>query len=290
MRVVLITTRASLEENKRIETEVVALGHKFTMLDFKDFEYSVIDGKLEVEHFSYLKPDVVIVRGIFNAVKPIAMFINGLRKSGVKVFDNNFTHHIYSINKIADIMKLAQADIPIPDSFHLNSFDSFIPSAEKIGYPIICKLTRTGKGAGIYKFDDSASFQTFINSLQEREAEPKSYMIQKFIPYVHDLRILIIGQEMYCMKRIPGEGEFRANFSLGGSVELFDLDEPGKELAKKALHAVDLQIGGVDMLITEDNKRYILEVNHTAGFIGMELATSTNIGKIWVEYALAQAR
>lgn len=279
-----------MEENKRIEAEILSMGHSFALLDFKDFEYSVIDGKLEVENFSNIRPDIVIIRGIFNAVKPIAMFINGLRKKGVKVFDNNFTHHIYSINKIADIMKLAQADVPIPDSFHLNSFDKFISSAEKVGYPIICKLTRTGKGAGIYKFDDSASFQAFVNTLQEREAEPKSYMIQKFVPYVHDLRILIIGEEMYCMKRIPGEGEFRANFSLGGSVELFDLDEPGKELAKKALHAVDLQIGGVDMLITEDNTRYILEVNHTAGFIGMELATSTNIGKIWVEYALNNAK
>jgi glutathione synthase/RimK-type ligase-like ATP-grasp enzyme len=92
------------------------------------------------------------------------------------------------------------------------------------------------------------------------------------------------------MRRIPGEGEFRANFSLGGSVELFDLDEAGKKMAMKALKAVGLSIGGVDMLITEDNKRYILEVNHTAGFIGMELATSTNIGKIWVEHAIASAK
>ena len=48
------------------------------------------------------------------------------------------------------------------------------------------------------------------------------------------------------------------------------------------------------MLITKDKdgvaKRYILEVNHTAGFLGMEKATGENIGKIFVEHAIAQAR
>lgn len=295
MHIALITTRASLEENRRIRDEVEKMGHKFTLLDLTDFEYSVINGNLKVIEFEGLNPDIVIVRGIFNAVKSIATYVNGLRKRGVKVFDNNFTEHIYSINKIVDVMKLAFAGIPIPNTFHLHSYDKFIPAAKEIGYPVICKLARTGKGAGVYKFDNELALQNFIAELQNREIEPKSYMLQEFINYEHDLRILIIGEQMFCMKRIPGEGEFRANFSLGGTVELFELDEEGRKMALNALHAVNLNIGGVDMLITKDKdgvpaKRYILEVNHTAGFIGMELATSTNIGKIWVEHAIANAK
>lgn len=290
MHIVLITTRTSLEENKRIEDEIRSLGHEFTMLDMTEFEYSVVGGKLSVVRFGDLKPDIVIVRGIFNAVKSIATFINGLRKEGIKVFDNSFTEHIYSINKIVDVMKLAHANIPIPDTFHLHHFDKFVPSAKQIGFPVICKLARTGKGAGVYKFDTETNLQNFLTELQNREIEPTSYMLQQFIDYKHDLRILIIGDKYFCMKRIPADGEFRANFSLGGTVELFELDEQGQKLAFDALRAVGLSIGGVDMLITEDGKRYILEVNHTAGFIGMELATSTNIGKIWVEHAIASAK
>jgi len=290
MHIVLITTRESLEENKRIKEEILALGHGFTLIDLKEFEYSVVNGKLSVPEFTDLKADLVIVRGIFNAVKSIAIFVEGLRKSGVKVFDNNFTNHFYSINKIADVMKLANAEIPLPNTFHLHSFEKFIPAARQIGYPVVCKLARTGKGAGIYKFDNEVDLSSFLTELTEREIEPKSYMLQQFIDYEHDLRILIIGDQMFCMKRIPGEGEFRANFSLGGTVKLFDLDEEGKTLARAALKAVNLDIGGVDMLIAKDGKRYILEVNHTAGFIGMELATKTNIGKIWVEYAIANAK
>jgi glutathione synthase/RimK-type ligase-like ATP-grasp enzyme len=57
-----------------------------------------------------------------------------------------------------------------------------------------------------------------------------------------------------------------------------------------ALTAIDMSVGGVDVLIAEGNKKYILEVNHTAGFVGMEKATGENIGRVFVEHAIANAR
>jgi glutathione synthase/RimK-type ligase-like ATP-grasp enzyme len=51
-----------------------------------------------------------------------------------------------------------------------------------------------------------------------------------------------------------------------------------------------MSIGGVDILITGHNKRYILEVNHTAGFVGMEKATGENIAKIYLEHAIKEAK
>jgi len=92
------------------------------------------------------------------------------------------------------------------------------------------------------------------------------------------------------MRRIPAKNEFRANFSLGGSVELFDPQPKTIKLAHQALKAVDMTIAGVDVLITQDNKQYILEVNHTAGFVGMEKATGKNIAKIWLEHAIKTAK
>jgi len=51
-----------------------------------------------------------------------------------------------------------------------------------------------------------------------------------------------------------------------------------------------MTVGGVDILIDKNNKRYILEVNHTAGFVGMEKATNKNIGKLFIEHAIKEAR
>jgi len=51
------------------------------------------------------------------------------------------------------------------------------------------------------------------------------------------------------------------------------------------LAAVNLDIGGVDVLITPDGTRYILEANHTPGMLGMEEATGENITREYLEYA-----
>jgi len=290
MNIVLITTRSTLEENLRIAEEAKILGHIFKLVDMKEFEYGITNGKLYIKQFENLYPDIIIMRGVFNSIKSITAYVESLRSKGVKVFDNNFLSHKYSINKIADLIKLAQAGIPVPDSYHLHDFKKYLPTANKLGYPMICKLTRTGKGAGVYKFDNKENLTKFVVDLENREAEPESYLLQEFIPYKYDLRILIIGSDIFCMRRFPKKGDFRANFSLGGSVELFDLDEKGNTLAINAMQAVGIEVAGVDLLITEDNKRYILEVNHTPGMIGMEKATSKNIAGIYLEYAIKNAR
>lgn len=290
MNIVLITTRSTLEENLRIAEEAKILGHIFKLVDMKEFEYGITNGKLYIKQFENLYPDIIIMRGVFNSIKSITAYVESLRSKGVKVFDNNFLSHKYSINKIADLIKLAQAGIPVPDSYHLHDFKKYLPTANKLGYPMICKLTRTGKGAGVYKFDNKEDLTKFVVDLENREAEPESYLLQEFIPYKYDLRILIIGSDIFCMRRFPKKGDFRANFSLGGSVELFDLDEKGNTLAINAMQAVDIEVAGVDLLITKDNKRYILEVNHTPGMIGMEKATSKNIAGIYLEYAIKNAR
>lgn len=290
MKIVLITTLPSLIENKRIEEEVVGLGHKFKLINLKEFSFSVIGGKIKVTGLEAIDADIVIIRGVFNSIKAISTVVNNLKMRGVKVFDNNFLEHRYSIDKVTDLIKLSLANIPIPDMQYVRDFEKYHGAAKKVGYPCVIKSTRMGKGIGIYKIDSKDDLTKFIDKVQNEDKSAKGFIIQKYIPYVFDLRCLIIGTNVFVMQRIPAKGEFRANFSLGGEVKLFDLDKNAQKLAINALRAVDMSIGGVDILITKDNKRYILEVNHTAGFVGMEKATGKNIGKLFVEHAIKNAK
>jgi len=172
----------------------------------------------------------------------------------------------------------------------LRDFGYYLKAAKKVGFPVVIKSTRMGKGASVYKIDDERALNSFIDERVEKAKNAKSFIIQEYIAYKYDLRALIIGEHVNVMRRIPGAGEFRANFSLGGSVELFELDPDGVRLARQALAAVGMSVGGVDILITPDNKRYILEVNHTAGFVGMEKATGENIGALFVKHAIKNAK
>jgi len=288
MKISLVTTLPGLGENKRIEEEVKALGHEFKLLNLKNFEFK-IDQNYKSE-FNNLEADIVIVRGVVHSIKPIAAILENLRRQGVRIFDNNFLNHKYAIDKVTDITKLALASIPVPKTYYARDWESISKNADKLEYPLIFKSARSGKGASVFKLENQEGFKKLIADLQEKDKNAKSFIAQEFIDYKYDLRALIVGEKVFTMRRIPGEGEFRANFSLGGSVELYDLDEEGKFLAVKALRAIDMTVGGVDILIDKDNNRFILEVNHTAGMLGMERATGENITKTYVEHAIEKAK
>jgi len=290
MKISLITTLPTLAENKRLEEETKKLGHQFTLTNSRHLNFEIKNNKLDLPGITDTKANLIIFRGIFTSLRSYQPLIEHLRKKGIKVFDNNLSHHQYSINKITDLIKLTLHDIKTPNAVYAPEFTSYQTATKKIGYPLIIKSTRAGKGFGVNKIDNEEDLKNFIQDAQEEGKIGKGYLMQEFIPYIHDLRILIIGDQMFTMRRIPKEGEFRANFSLGGSVELFNPQPETITLAKKALKAIDMTTAGIDVLITKDNQQYVLEVNHTPGFVGMEKATNKNIAQIFIKHAIKTAK
>jgi len=288
MKILLFTTQIEIEENQRLKEEALRLNHQIELVDFKDFSYIVGDKNPFFLDIVKQKPDLIIFRATFQSLKILSALAEYLRKKGILVFDNHLLEHKYSIDKSVDILKLAFNNIPIPKTGYSRSFSDYPKVAKKFSYPVIFKPCRTGKGIRIEKIENE---DDLISTLEREESEgrdAKDFIIQEFIPYKHDLRVLVLGNKIFCMERIPRKGDFRANFSLGGSVKLFDLSENDKNLALKAARSLNLTFAGVDLLIIED-KTYVLEVNHTPGFIGMEKATGQNLGKIWIEQAIKKA-
>ena len=93
MKIALVTTLPKLIENKRIEEEVKNMGHDFQLVDMQEFRFIIKDGNLKVDQIENLKADVVIVRGVFLAIKTISEIVKTLRRKGTKIFDNNFLEH-----------------------------------------------------------------------------------------------------------------------------------------------------------------------------------------------------
>lgn len=289
MNVMLLTTLES-DEMLRLSAEARKMGHKCSLVYLRDLSFSIKNSQLNVKKLPRKNPDVVVVKGINRNQTAIVALIKNYRRIGVKVFDNGYSNHKYTINKVTDLMRLSFDGLPIPDTQHTYDYKNFVPIAEKMGFPVIIKLVGAGKGAGVFKADNKTQVKNIISRTKnEMLKDANRFILQQFIPYEHDLRVLIIGDKTYVMKRIPPENDFRANFSIGGTVEVFDLDKKGNDLAKKGLKAIGMSVGGVDLLITPEDKRYVLEVNHTPGFIGMEKATGKNIARAYIKHALSKA-
>lgn len=292
MKITIITTSVESfkEEIDRTIEEAEKLGHQIRVLDLDQFNFNITKGKISLDWLEKDLSDVYILRGVMHSQKQISELVKHLRSKGAKIFDNNFLEHKYSIDKATDLIKLTLGGIEVPDTFYSRDFADYTEYAVKLGYPVIVKSAKSGKGEKVYMVGNKNELTDLTNSFSVKGKDANLFLIQEFIPYKYDLRVLVIGDNTFVMRRIPGEGEFRANFSLGGSVELFDLDSYGQDLAKRALAAVNMSIGGVDILITNEDDRYILEVNHTAGFIGMEKATGVNIAKIYLEHCINYAK
>lgn len=289
MKIALITTYPESEEVGRIREEAVLLGHRFKIIDFNKFEFEITNNQISMKEISNLDVDIVIIRGIFTAIHSLSPLIDYLHSRNIKVFDNNLSVHKYAINKIADFIKLSLAGLPMPNTFYSRAFDDYHKQAQKLKFPVILKSVRTGKGASVVKFDNKESLDGYIQEYKKENTNARNLIMQEFIDYKFDLRVFILGKNFYCMRRIPPKNDFRANFSLGGSVELFDLPKNLQALSQKAIKAVNLQVAGVDILLDKDNNPYILEVNHTPGMMGIETATHENISKIYLEYAIKNA-
>lgn len=288
MKITLITSNTELAEIERIREEAEGAGHTISVVDFTKFHYSYVDGMVSF-HPQIPQTDMAIVRGMFSAMRSVEPLSQYLKSRAIRVFDNNLFVHKYSINKVFDTTKLIFAGIPVPDFYHSRTYEGLYEYAEKMKYPAIIKTAGTGKGVAIYLVASRSEMVSALKSREKEKVKARKIVIQNYVDYKYDLRVLVIGEAMYCMRRIPKKGDFRANFSLGGSVEKFGLTGEIRELAEKAVGAIGLKVAGVDILIDASGKMYVLEVNHTPGFTGMEKATGLNIGKIYLDYALSNA-
>ncbi|MEK7064451.1 MAG: RimK family alpha-L-glutamate ligase [Patescibacteria group bacterium] len=287
MKILILTNFPKLEV-ERIKNEGELQGHQITVVNPHGSLPIIQNDKLVIEGITDQKADLVIARSILYSIKELVALLSHLKTTGTKVFDNNLISLNYSINKVADLMRLTMAGIPVPNTRHSHDFEHFVSFGSQLKYPLVVKPTSTGQGVGVAKIENEGELLSFTEKAIKEGQSASRFIMQEFVPYVYDLRLLIIGEAVFCMRRIPREGDFRANFSLGGTVELFIPGEDTIALAKKALKAVGMTIGGIDILITKD-KQIVLEVNHNPGFEGMEIATGQNIAKIYFDHVLETA-
>ncbi|MDO4799284.1 MAG: hypothetical protein Q4A52_02060 [Bacillota bacterium] len=92
------------------------------------------------------------------------------------------------------------------------------------------------------------------------------FLLQKPVPrVVGDIRFYVIGgQCIYSVLR-KGNGSFASNFSLGGSIELFQGNAEQQEQLNIVLRALPIDYAGVDFLLTEDGQLYFNEIEDVVG-------------------------
>jgi gamma-F420-2:alpha-L-glutamate ligase len=224
-------------------------------------------------------PDFIIPRmGAFTNYFDLAV-IRHLERLGVKSFNTSESVEIVR-DKLYSQQILAEKGLPVPKTM-LVKFPVNIDLVEKrLGFPVVVKTLYGSQGSGVFLCE---SRKQFINLVELVEATKASahIILQEFIrdSKGRDLRVFTIGgRAVACVERKAAEGEFKANFSQGGSVRPFEITPEIEWLAVEAARIFNLDLAGIDLLFDGDHFK-VCEANSAPGFEAIEESLDINMPK-----------
>lgn len=193
----------------------------------------------------------------------------------------------YYLTPAIDYLRQTQNNLPYPASCVVFNKKGAKAVIDKFNYPVIVKTSAGRQGRGVYLCHNFDEVENAIEQIHQTGV--KAVVIREFIPNDGDLRIFTVGfKAIGAMKRIPTrEGEFRSNISQGGRGEKFEIDNYPeiKQIAENAAKVSRTEIAGVDIIINkETGKPYILEVNPSPQFEGLEKYTGVNAALEIIKY------
>jgi ribosomal protein S6--L-glutamate ligase len=189
-----------------------------------------------------------------------------------------FKQYRYKFDKFYQQEVFALNDIPIIKTASLrteNSFNAYLEQAVAAGQPKIIKHSYSHNGRSI----QLVKTREDIVNLEISDKYPE-FLVQDYIEIQEDYRIIVLGGEVLgVMRRTKGEGKITTNYTRGNTAEIAELPTNALELARKACEVLQVEFGGVDLIIDNKGNYLILEVNIFPGFKGFEQSTGINVAE-----------
>ncbi len=183
-------------------------------------------------------------------------------------------------NKLLTLLELQKNKISIPTTYFAATSDVAKEIFRDVTYPIIIKVPFGTQGKGVMIADSAEGARSVIDAL---DAFKQPYILQEYIETgATDLRVLVVGSQVYCMKRIARRGELRANIHRGGRGEACLIDPQTEQIALRSARVVKADICAIDIL--QGTKPAVIEVNVSPGIQGLTKATNINIADKLAKY------
>lgn len=286
MRIALLASNPNLYSNKRIMEAGIARGHDMHFIAIKNCYMDITASKPEIHYRGgeILKGfDAVIPR-----IRPAATFY------GTAVLRQFSAQGSYCLNgpvaigrsrdKLRTLQILSGKDVNIPKSAFADSPQDTKEMIKMVGgAPVIIKLLEGTQGVGVVLADTNKAAESVVNAFKSVKA---NILIQEFIAESKgtDLRCFVVGDKVIAsMERRAAEGEFRANFHLGGTCHKAKITPEERKMAIKAAKAMELKVAGVDIIRSKSGPM-VLEINSSPGLEGVEGATKLDIAALMIEH------
>lgn len=289
MNIGIITVRGPrYHPNRKLREAATEQGHEVTLIHPYRVWSELKDGALSLIGKRAGAPvDVVLPRQGATVGDSCLALIRHFSLIGIPVV-NDLNSIRLTKDKFLTLQALAGAGIPILDTIFVNSAKGFHEALIRLGgRPVVVKQVSSRQGDGVILVEESNNEQAITRTYLKKR---KGLLVQRFIPPEgrQDIRVLVVGSNIAgAMELQPRKGDFRANYHLSKESKPTDLTPALTSLALRAAHAVGLEIAGVDIMLDQQGRPSVIEVNYSPGFKGLEAATGLDIAGRIVGYVVA---
>lgn len=189
-----------------------------------------------------------------------------------------------AIDKYLSLAVLAESGLPVPRTRVVQDAESAARACADLGGDCVIKPLFGSRGRGIVRVAAGSADAV-------APATGGVVYLQEFVAHAGwDVRVLVVGERLFAMRRRAAAGEWRTNLALGGRPEPLSLPDEWGTLARRAAATIGAPLAGVDLLPARDGRVLVLEVNAVPGWRGLESVVGPAVAMAVADHVVAASR
>ncbi len=190
-------------------------------------------------------------------------------------------HNFFRIQKIYKKNQIPVIPTSVNPPLNSKSLEKVVKKLD--GFPLVIKEAGSSEGKNVLKVDSMDSLISTLSYVKEKSEN--TVFVKKYIPHQENARLFVLGDKVIASKgNLKVSKDFRLNNDFSFNQEKRDYDSHIEDIAVKASELIGVEFSGVDILLADDGKIYLAEVNSPANFSYTQKVTEVNIAQKLVDY------
>lgn len=274
----LIYKKKDAEKNhgfiKMLVDEAANLHISLQLVLEEDLLYGIINSQFALSHSIYdvKKINFAIVR----TINPL--LTKQLEYQGIRCFNNSAISEMCN-DKALTYQYATKIGLPLLDTYFI-AYETFQPELVTLDFPLVLKQVDGRGGNEVYLID---TLEGIFKKL--KEYPHKRFVLQEFAENPgKDVRVFVIGSKVIGAVLRESSTSFKANYTLGGNVSAYQLNEADNLLISKITSSLKADFIGIDFLLTSKNEFIFNEIEDVVGCRSLYSTSNINAAALYMNY------
>ncbi|QDP40753.1 ATP-grasp domain-containing protein [Radiobacillus deserti] len=237
----------------------------------EEIEIGIRNQALSLQAPYQLSPDFAIVR----TIEPLLSA--HLESLGIQVFNSSSISTMANHKGIAH-QQIAKLGIPMVDTILFRKHDQV--KHPPLPFPVVVKNAEGRGGKQVYLVHNIQKWQALNTQQWDADWIVQSCDVQPG----KDLRVFVVGKCIIAAVLRENKTDFRANFSLGGTAQLYELNQDELEIVQAIVRAFSFDLVGIDFLFSPEGDLLFNEIEDIVGSRTLSQLSSINLLQIYVSH------